>query len=86
MFEAGWNSHFENIIVTSCERNEQIKRIVDRDSRTKRQVEQILGHQMPVAAVGNRARWIVDTTDGPDSFYPQLHAIANELGVMKVEK
>lgn len=86
LFEAGWNSHFKNIIVTTCEAEEQIKRVIDRDRRSREEANQIIAHQMPFEEVEYRARWVVDTTTGPDSFYPQLHTISTELGVMKGEQ
>jgi len=82
LFEAGWNRYFDNIILTTCERSEQIQRIIARDNRTKEEAEHILQHQIQPDEIAQRARWIIDTTDGPDSFSSQLQSIASELGVI----
>ncbi|MCK5808967.1 dephospho-CoA kinase [bacterium] len=86
LFEAGWNTHFDNIVLTTCEKDEQIKRIIVRDGRTAEQAQQILLRQTEANIIKNRVRWVIDTTKGPDSFYPQLHTISSDLGVMKVEQ
>jgi len=82
LFETGWNRHFDNIILTTCERSEQIQRIIVRDNRTAEEAEHILQHQIQPDEIKGRARWVIDTTGGPDSFFSQLQSIASELGVM----
>ncbi len=79
LFEAGWESFFDSILLTTCGKKEQIARVMKRDKRTVDEVKRILSHQISSAALKKKVRWVVDTTNGPATFFPLLDAIASEV-------
>lgn len=46
LFEAGWETRFDHVIVVHCEPHEQIARVTQRDGRSAAEVEAILEAQM----------------------------------------
>lgn len=46
LFEAGWESRFDHVIVVHCEPAEQLARVIRRDGRSRAEVEAIIEAQM----------------------------------------
>ena len=46
LFEAGWETRFDHVIVVHCEPGEQVARVTQRDGRSSAEVEAILEAQM----------------------------------------
>lgn len=46
LFEAGWETRFDHVVVVHCEPSEQIARVTQRDGRSSAEVEAIIEAQM----------------------------------------
>jgi len=63
LYETGGDNLYEAVIVTACEPDEQLRRIVARDHVTESEARQRLAAQMPIAEKVRRANYVI-RTDG----------------------
>ena len=63
LFEAGWESCFDHVIVVHCESTEQIRRVTQRDGRSAAEVEAIIDAQMDPEERRRRADSEIFNTD-----------------------
>jgi dephospho-CoA kinase len=61
LFETGRERDFDRVIVTSCPRNQQIARIVERDGLSPAEAEARIDAQLPTDEKVRRADFVVDT-------------------------
>jgi dephospho-CoA kinase len=63
LYETGGDNLYEAVIVTACEPDEQVRRIVARDHVSESEARQRLAAQMPIAEKVRRANYVI-RTDG----------------------
>lgn len=63
LYETGGDTLYEAVVVTACEPEEQIRRIVERDHVTEAEARQRLAAQMPIEEKVRRADYVI-RTDG----------------------
>jgi dephospho-CoA kinase len=63
LYETGTDNLYDAVIVTACEPEEQVRRIVARDSVTEAEARQRLAAQMPIEQKVRRADFVI-RTDG----------------------
>ena len=61
LYETGKDSDFEEVWVTTCDSNTQIKRVMNRDGVTKAEAEKIISAQMPVEEKEKKANVVINT-------------------------
>jgi len=61
LYEAGRDHDFDRVIVTSCPRNQQVARVVERDGLTPAQAEARIDAQLPTDQKVQRADFVIDT-------------------------
>lgn len=64
LFEAGWESDFDHVIVVHCHPEDQIDRVVRRDQRSRGEVEAIIAAQLEPAERRQRADSEIRNTAG----------------------
>ena len=62
LFEAGYETKFDGVLVVSCSSAEQLQRIMDRDGYTEQQAMRRIEAQMPLGDKAALADWLVDTS------------------------
>jgi dephospho-CoA kinase len=61
LVEAGFVDRFDGLLVVWCDPDEQLRRIMERDSFTEAQARMRIEAQMPVADKVARADWVIHT-------------------------
>ena len=69
----------DKILVVAAEKNERIRRVMERDGITAEEVEQRIAAQMPAEEQRRLADWVVDTTAGKCQARMQLQRVWQEL-------
>lgn len=70
LLEAGWDTHCDQILVTTCPPEEQVRRVVRRDGVSADQARAVLRNQLSSVERVARADAVVDTS-GPEATLPQ---------------
>ena len=63
LYETGRDQDFEAVIVTACEPEEQLRRVMSRDGLSEAEARQRIGAQLPMAEKVSRADYVI-RTDG----------------------
>jgi dephospho-CoA kinase len=63
LYETGREKDFEAVIVTACEPEEQVRRVMSRDGLTDAEARQRVAAQLPIAEKVSRADYVI-RTDG----------------------
>jgi len=81
LLEAGYGRGdlIDRVLVITAEKNERIRRVMERDGITAEEVEQRIGAQMSAAEQQRLADWVVDTTAGKRQANIQLERVWQEL-------
>lgn len=78
LYEAGWERDFERVILIDAPREVRIARVVARDAKTPREVEQWMGRQMDDEEKRRRAD-VVLLNDGAADVDRQLQELINGI-------
>jgi dephospho-CoA kinase len=79
LFEAGWHKHFDKVIITTCDTDIQIKRVMERDGLCLKEANERILSQLPIDEKKIFADYIVDTTKGLDGCIETLTKIGREI-------
>jgi dephospho-CoA kinase len=63
LYETGGDRDYDVVIVTACDPETQVRRVMDRDRVTETEARQRLAAQLPIAEKVSRADYVI-TTDG----------------------
>lgn len=63
LYEAGREGDFDEVVVTACDEDTQVRRVMHRDSVTEHEARQRIAAQLPTAEKVRRADYVI-TTDG----------------------
>ncbi|MEM6383318.1 MAG: dephospho-CoA kinase [Pseudomonadota bacterium] len=79
LFETGAEDRFDQIVVTFCDDDEQMRRLMARPTMTIETARMLLERQMPQADKRARADFTIDTGGGIDAARMAVRSILNEL-------
>ncbi len=60
--EAGFVKFFDKVIVSSCRKDVQVKRLMERDGIPRKEAEKKISSQMPLEAKKKYADYVIDTS------------------------
>ncbi len=61
LFETGFEKQVDCIVVASCSKSEQLKRLMQRNAFSKEEANRRISAQMPLASKKRKADWVVNT-------------------------
>jgi len=79
LIEAGWHEHFEKIIITTCDPDIQINRVMERNGLSMKEAKERILSQLPMDEKKAFGDYIVDTTKGLDGCIETLTKIGREI-------
>ena len=79
LFETGRDKDVDIVVVASAPEDVQKARVLARPGMTKEKFAAILARQMPDSEKRRRADFVVDTSNGLESAFEQVRAIAGQL-------
>jgi formamidopyrimidine-DNA glycosylase len=79
LFEMNYEKEFDKIIVLSTDEKTQITRIKQRDNITKKQAQDIINRQLPLATKAAKADYVIDTTGLEAQTQAQLKNTLKEI-------
>jgi len=79
LYEVGLDKEYDEVIVTSCSPQAQVRRIMARDNLDAADVQHRLDAQMPLADKVKRATYVIDTNGTLVQTNAQVHKLYNEL-------
>lgn len=79
LFELGLDENCHKIILVTAEDNIRIKRVMDRDGKTYREVENIIQKQMPEKEKIERTEYIIYNNEGLEELRASTNKILNLL-------
>lgn len=79
LIEAGWHKYFSTIILTNCDPDIQIRRIMNRDKTSEKEALEKIGSQISFEEKLKLADYVIDTSQGIDNISIMLDEIAEKL-------
>jgi len=79
LIEAGWHKYFDKIILTTCDKDIQLKRVMERNKLSLQEATNRIASQMVFKEKKLCADYIVDTTSGLVSCLKTLKEIGSEI-------
>lgn len=79
LYEAGRAGEFEVVIVTTCDPETQVRRVMSRDSVSESEARQRIGAQLSSEEKTRRATYVIHTDGTFDDTARQVREIRNEL-------
>lgn len=79
LYETGRDRDFETVIVTACDPEEQVRRVMARDGLTEEEARQRVAAQMPIAAKLARADFVIRTDGSFEDTDRQVSAVYEAL-------
>ena len=79
LYEVGLDKEYDAVIVTACTPQNQVRRIMARDSLDATEVQRRLEAQLPIEDKVKRANYVVDTNGSLVQTNAQVHKLYNEL-------
>ena len=79
LYEVGRDADFDRVIVTACDPETQVRRVMTRDGATEAQARQRLAAQLPIAEKVRRADYVVNTEGSMDDTAAHVRALDQEL-------
>ncbi len=79
LFETGGNHDYDAVIVTACDPEEQVRRIVARDHVTDAEARQRVAAQLPIEEKVRRADYVIRTDGTHEETDRQVREIFNQL-------
>ncbi len=86
LYETGWQSHFDLVVVVYVPRNTQEERLTDRDRISREEAAARIGAQMPIQEKKEMADRIVDNTGDLAHTYAQVQRLLEELRTLALIK
>lgn len=77
IIESGSYDKYDALIVITCDKDEQIKRVMQRDNISKEKAENIIACQMPQSERLKYADFIIDNSAGFDELYNEAKRVYN---------
>jgi len=75
LFETGHQDDFDEVVVTACEPEEQVRRLTSRDGLTDAEARARIAAQWPIAEKVARAGTVIDTGGSHDATNAQVDAL-----------
>ena len=79
LYEVGLDTEYDEVIVSSCAPQTQVKRIMARDNLDAAEVQRRLDAQMPLADKVKRATYVIDTNGSLVQTNAQVHKLYEQL-------
>jgi dephospho-CoA kinase len=79
LYEVGLDTEYDEVIVTACTPQTQMKRIMARDNLDAGEVQHRLDAQMPIDEKVKRATYVIDTNGSLVQTNAQVHALYKKL-------
>ena len=79
LFETGGNRDYDAVIVTACDPEEQVRRIVARDHVTDAEARQRIAAQLPIEEKVRRADYVIRSDGTHEETDRQVRKIFNQL-------
>jgi dephospho-CoA kinase len=79
LYEVGRERDFERVIVTACDPETQVRRVMARDGASEAEARQRLAAQLPIAEKVQRADYVVNTEASMEATAAQVRAVDQEL-------
>jgi dephospho-CoA kinase len=79
LYEVGLDTEYDEVIVTACTPQTQMKRIMARDNLDAADVQRRLDAQMPIDEKVKRATYVIDTNGSLVQTNAQVHALYRKL-------
>ena len=79
LYEVGLDKEYDEVIVTTCSPQSQVKRIMARDNLDATEVQHRLDAQMPLDEKAKRATYVVDTNGSLVQTNAQVHKLYQKL-------
>ena len=79
LYEVGLDKEYDEVIVTSCTPQTQVKRIMARDNLDAAEVQRRLDAQLPLADKVKRATYVIDTNGSLVQTNAQVHKLYEKL-------
>jgi len=86
LFETGREHQYDVVIVTSCELQTQIRRLVARDRISEADARQRIGAQLPIDEKIRRADYVIRTDGMVAETNAQVHAVYARLTAPSVTR
>jgi len=79
LYEVGLDKEYDEVIVTTCSPEAQVKRIMARDNLDATEVQHRLDAQMPLNEKAKRATYVIDTNGSLVQTNAQVHKLYQQL-------
>lgn len=79
LYEVGLDKEYDEVIVTACTAETQVKRIMARDSLDAAEAQRRLDAQMPIGEKVKRATYVIDTNGSLVQTNAQVHKLYEKL-------
>lgn len=79
LYEAGRENPFDAVIVTACDPETQVKRVMARDGVTETDARARVAAQLPIASKAARADFVIDTNGPVERTNEQIEAVLKKL-------
>ncbi len=79
LYETGRDSDFDDVVVTACAEETQIRRVMHRDSVTEQEARQRLAAQLPTAEKVSRADYVINTDGSFEETNRQVRSVYEAL-------
>jgi dephospho-CoA kinase len=79
LFETGGNREYDVVIVTACEPEEQVRRVIDRDGVTEAEARQRVAAQLPIDEKVRRADYVIRTDGTREATDRQVRGVFDRL-------
>jgi len=79
LFETGGDREYDAVIVTACDPETQVRRIMERDPVTDAEARQRLAAQLPIEEKVRRADYVIRTEGTFEDTDRQVHDVLNQL-------
>lgn len=79
LYEVGLDKEYDEVIVTTCSPQAQVKRIMARDNLDATEVQHRLDAQMPLEEKAKRATYVIDTNGSLVQTNAQVHKLYQTL-------
>jgi dephospho-CoA kinase len=85
LFETGRQGDFDFVVVTACNPEQQLARLVERDRMTEQEARQRIAAQMPVDEKAKRANYVIMTGGSKLATDKQVEELLVELLQLKTK-
>jgi dephospho-CoA kinase len=79
LYETGRERDFDEVVVTACDEDTQIRRVMNRDSVTEEEARQRLAAQLPTSEKVRRADYVINTDGTFEETNQQVRKVYESL-------